>query len=154
MIRRWPILLVGLAAGFMAPLVAHAAINCNITTVGVTFGAYDVFSSAPLTSAGSVTIRCVGLGTGSDQISVALSTGGSGSFLSRALFRGSETMSYNLYLNAGHTQIWGDGTAGTLKYASVSNNQSITLTIFGRIPPGQDVSAGTYSDTIVATINF
>lgn len=154
MISRRIILVAILAASWLAPLAAHAAIKCSVTTVGVAFGFYDVFSSTPLDSAGSVTIRCIGLGTGIDPVSVSLSTGGSGSFQPRTLFRGPDRMSYNLYLDAGRSQIWGDGTGGSLRYASASNNQPVTLTIFGRIPPGQDVSAGTYSDTIVVTVNF
>ena len=154
MIRRWTVFLASLAACVLVPFSAHAAVNCSVTTVGVAFGFYDVFSSTPLTSAGSVTIRCVGLGRGIEPVSVSLSTGGSGSFQPRTLFRGSDRMSYNLYLDASHTQIWGDGTGGTLNHVSVPNNRPVTLTIFGRIPPGQDVSAGTYSDTIVTTINF
>jgi len=154
MMRRWPILLAGLAAGLIAPLVAHAAINCSITTVGVAFGIYDVFSSAPLTSAGSVTIRCVGARPGLDPISVSLSSGLNGSFQPRRMFGGFETLTYNLYLDPGNTQVWGDGTGGTQQYTSVTSNRPTTLTIFGRIPPGQDVSVGTYSDTIIATINF
>jgi spore coat protein U-like protein len=143
-----------LASSWLTPFAAQAAIKCSVTTVGVAFGLYDVFSSSPLLSAGSVTIRCLGLGTGIDPVSVALSTGGSGSFQPRTLFRGSDRLNYNLYLDAGHSQIWGDGTGGSLRYASVSNNQPVTLTIFGRIPPGQDVTVGTYSDTIVVTVNF
>jgi spore coat protein U-like protein len=143
-----------LASSWVTPFAAQAAIKCSVTTVGVAFGLYDVFSSSPLLSAGSVTIRCIGLGTGIDPVSVALSTGGSGSFQPRTLFRGSDRLNYNLYLDPGHSQIWGDGTGGSLRYASVSNNQPVTLTIFGRIPPGQDVTVGTYSDTIVVTVNF
>ena len=154
MTSRWIILVAILAASWLAPLAAHAAVRCSVTTVGVAFGIYDVFSSTPLISAGSVTVRCVGLGTGIELVSVALSTGGSGSFHPRTLFSGSDTLNYNLYLDAGHSQIWGDGTGGTLRHVSVSNSRPVTLTIFGRIPPGQDVSAGTYSDTIVATVNF
>lgn len=156
MIRKRTTFLTTLAVCVVVPVGAHAAIKCTITTVGVAFGLYDVFSSAPPYSAGNVTIRCLGLGAGIDPINVALSAGGSGSFQSRRLLHesGTDRMSYNLYLDAGHTQIWGDGTGGTLKYASISNSRAVTVTIFGRIPPGQDVSAGTYSDTIVAIINF
>ena len=154
MISRWIILLSILAASWLTPVAAHAAVRCSVTTVGVAFGVYDVFSSTPLVSAGSVTVRCVGLGTGIEPVSVALSPGGSGSFHPRTLFRGSEKLNYNLYLDPGHSQIWGDGTGGTLKHVSVSNSRPVTLTIFGQIPPGQDVSAGTYSDTIITTIDF
>lgn len=156
MISRWILLVAILAASWLVPLAAHAAPRCSVTTVGVAFGIYEVFSSTPLASAGSVSVRCVGLGSGIGLVSVALSTGGSGSFHPRTLFGGSDRLNYNLYLDAGHSQIWGDGTGGTLRHVSVSvfNNRPVTLTIFGRIPPGQDVSAGTYSDTIVVTVNF
>lgn len=154
MISKWITLLGVLAASWLTPVAAHAAVKCSVTTVGVAFGLYDVFSSTPVVSTGSVTIRCVGLGQGIEPVSVALNTGTSGSFHPRKLFGGSDTLSYNLYLDAGHSQIWGDGTGGTMKHVSVSNSRPVILTIFGRIPPGQDVSAGTYSDTIVTTIDF
>jgi spore coat protein U-like protein len=153
-IARWITLLVVLAASWLIPVSAHAAVRCSVTTVGVAFGLYDVFSSTPLLSAGSVSVRCVGLGTGTEQVSISLSTGGSGSFNPRALFQGSERLNYNLYLDPGHSQIWGNGTGGTVKQVSISSGRPANLTIFGRIPPGQDVSAGTYSDTIVVTIDF
>lgn len=57
-------------------------------------------------------------------------------------------------LNCTVSTVWGNGTGGTLRYTSVSSNRPITLTIFGRIPPGQDISTGTYSDTIVVTVDF
>ncbi|MBH0200187.1 MAG: spore coat protein U domain-containing protein [Nitrospira sp.] len=150
---RWITLLVVLAASWLTPFAAHAAVKCSVTTVGVAFGLYDVFSSSPLLSAGSVSVRCSGLGTGTEQVSISLSTGGSGSFNPRTLSQGSERLNYNLYLDPGHTQIWGNGTGGTVRHVSVSKNP-VTLTIFGRIPPGQDVTAGTYSDTIVVTIDY
>ncbi|HSN04813.1 MAG TPA: spore coat U domain-containing protein [Nitrospira sp.] len=143
-----------LTAIFWLPAAAHAAINCTITTVAVAFGAYNVYSSTPLTSAGSVTITCRGIGVGTDPVSVSLSAGNSGSFQPRRMLRGLETLTYNLYLDAAHTQVWGDGTGGTQRFASVSNNRALNLAVFGHIPPGQDVSVGTYSDTIIATINF
>lgn len=154
MTRRWTALLFGLVASLLTAPPAEAAINCTITTVGVAFGAYNVFASTALTSAGNVTIRCVGIGAGVDPVSVSLSAGNGGSFQPRRMFRGLDTLSYNLYLDAANTQIWGDGTGGSQRYASISNNRALTLTIFGHVPPGQDVSVGTYSDTIIATINF
>ena len=154
MMRRWTIFFASLVACVVVPVAAHAAVKCSVTTVGVAFGVYDVFSSAPLLSAGSVSVRCVGLGTGTEQVSISLSTGGSGSFNPRTLSQGSERLNYNLYLDPGYTQIWGNGTGGTLKHVSVSNNRPAVIPIFGRIPPGQDVSAGTYSDTIVVTIDY
>jgi spore coat protein U domain-containing protein, fimbrial subunit CupE1/2/3/6 len=134
---------------------AEGAANCSISTVGVAFGSYDVFGATLLTSTGSVTINCVGIGSGTSLVSVRLSTGNGASFQPRQMFRGTESLNYNLYLNAAGTQIWGDGTGGSILFStSVSNNQTVNTTIFGQIPAGQDVSVGSYLDTIVATINF
>jgi len=151
---RLAVLSCSLATLFLMPLVGEAAINCTISTVGVVFGSYNVFSATVLTSTGSVTIRCTGVGSGTDPVSVSLGKGNAPSFQPRQMFRGIEPLNYNLYLDAGGTQIWGDGTGGTQQFAAVSNNNPVTITIFGRIPAGQDVTVGSYSDTIIATINF
>lgn len=146
-------LLISMAA---FPLDVQAAANCTIRTlVGVSFGAYNVFAAAPLTSTGSVSIRCVGIGAGLSPVSVLLSPGVSGSYQPRKMARSGETLNYNLFLDPNGGQIWGDGTSGTQFYrAMVSNNSPVNLTIFGRVPPGQDVAVGTYSDIIVLTVNF
>ncbi|HBA40317.1 MAG TPA: hypothetical protein DCZ05_11400 [Deltaproteobacteria bacterium] len=34
------------------------------------------------------------------------------------------------------------------------SNKNVTLTIYGRIPASQDVSAGSYTNAVTATINF
>jgi len=57
--------------------------------------------------------------------------------------------------NAGRTSIWGDGTSGTSVYSRVNPpNNDVNVTIYGRVPAAQDVSVGSYSDTVSATINF
>jgi spore coat protein U-like protein len=143
----------GLALGslFVIALPALGA-SCTISTTGASFGAYDVFATSPLDSTGSVTYRCAG----SASITVTLDKGGAATYNPRRMLKGSEALNYNLYLDASRTTIWGDGTGGTQNYSnpSVPNNTNITVTIYGRIPAGQDVSAGSYSNTITATINF
>ena len=145
----------GVAAVVLMPLPALAAVKCSISTVGVVFGTYDVFAPTVLTSTGSVTIHCVGVGSGVAPVSVGLSSGNAGSFQPRTMLRSGEPLNYNLTLDAAGTNIWGDGTGGSVHFStSVSNNQTVNTTIFGRIPAGQDVSVGSYTDTIIATINF
>lgn len=143
----------GLALGSLF-VIAHPALGagCTISTTGVSFGAYNVFATSPLDSTGSVTYRC----TGNASITVTLGKGGAATYNPRRMLKGSEALNYNLYLDASRTTIWGDGTGGTQTYSnpSVPNNTNITVTIYGRIPASQDVSAGSYSNTITATINF
>jgi len=143
-----------LAALLIAPRSAAALGSCSFgSTVGVNFGASDVFNTIPTDSTGSLTYTCISvLGT----ITIDLSRGSAPSYFPRQMRKGAETMSYNLYLDAARISVWGDGTGGTSHYGPVTPPLAspVTVTIYGRIPAGQNVSVGSYTDTITATINF
>lgn len=152
--RRWltPFVLAG-GIWIGCPSTASAQASCTISVTSVNFGTYNVFATTDTTSTGSVTYNCNQM---ANNISVALSRGSSSTFTPRTLRNGTEILQYNLYRNAGYTQIWGDGTGGTSPYTrnNPPNGTDVTITIYGQIPAGQDVRVGTYSDTVSATINF
>ena len=52
------------------------------------------------------------------------------------------------------TQIWRTGAFGGLTIPAAPSRAARTFTVYGRVPAGQDVVAGPYTDTVVATINF
>ncbi len=151
--REVALTLVLAAAGAFCGTDAARGDSCTISAVGVTFGTYNVFSASPLDSTGSVTYTCTGIKP-SDRITIDLSRGGAPTFNPRRMLKSAVTLNYNVYMDAARTTIWGDATSGTSQYGPVKPNPTDTLTIYGRIPAGQDASAGTYSDTVVATINF
>ena len=126
--------------------------SCTISAVGVSFGTYNVFSVSPLDSTGSVTYTCTGIA--SDRITINLSRGGAPTFNPRQMNQAAETLNYNLYLDAAHATIWGDTTSGTSRYGPIKPVATNTITIYGRIPVGQDHTAGSYTDTVIATINY
>jgi spore coat protein U-like protein len=70
--------------------------------------------------------------------------------------KGAESLTYNLYRDAAFATVWGDGsgTTGTYQIGNPPNNLNVNLTVYGRVPALQDVSAGSYSDTVIATVNF
>ena len=127
--------------------------SCTISVTSVAFGNYNVFTTTPDDSTGRITFRC---NSSAFNISISLSDGSSSTFNPRTLRKGSEILSYNLYRNAARTTIWGNGTGGTSVYTNTNppNNSNVNLTVYGRIPAQQDVSAGNYSDTVSAVINF
>jgi len=127
--------------------------SCTISVTSIAFGNYSVFTTTADDSTGTITYRC---NAQANNISIALSDGSSTTFSPRTLRKGSEVLQYNLYRNAARTTIWGDGTGGTSVYTSANppNNSNVNVTIYGRIPAQQDVSAGNYSDTVSAVINF
>lgn len=135
----------------LAALPAQAA-NCTISSVsGLSFGPYDVFNTIATTGSGTLTVDSCS--TGKPTYTAALSTGISGTFSFRTMINGTNTLQYNLYTTSGHANVWGDGTSST-RTVGGNGTSSSTQTIYGRIPAGQDVSAGSYSDSITLTITF
>lgn len=149
----------------LSPVAAIAAGSCSVAVGGVAFGSYDVFNPLPTDTTGTVLVTCVddGLPGGLNiDVSISLSpsaTSGSTANRQMSLVGGTDRLNYNLFRDAACTLIWGD-TSGLDDYiipkVRVPKKGSITLTpvvtIYGRIPEGQDVSAGSYTDSVVLTI--
>jgi spore coat protein U domain-containing protein, fimbrial subunit CupE1/2/3/6 len=126
---------------------------CTISTTPISFAAYNVFTTSATAANGTITYRC---SNNDHNITVAISTGSSGAFSNRTLKKGTENLTYNLYLDAAFTSIWGDGSGGTVSYhiGNPPNGVDVNLTVYGRVPALQDVSAGSYTDTVIATVIF
>jgi spore coat protein U-like protein len=139
-----------------AILVAAAAAEaaCTISTTAVSFGSYNVFAASPDDAAGQITYSCTA--PRPPLVTIQLDKGGATSFNPRQMRQGSQTLNYNLYLDSTRTTIWGDGTGGTQTYTQSNPlpNRNINVSVYGRIPAGQDVGAGSYSATVTATIFF
>jgi spore coat protein U-like protein len=138
---------------------AEGAPHCAVSTTSVSFGSYDVFSTTATDSTGTLSYRCTG---NTPLLQITLTTGSSATFNPRTLSNGRngrngpDPLTYNLYTDAARTSIWGDGTGSTSSYRQFAppNGKTVTVTVYGRIPAAQDVSAGSYADTITAIINF
>ena len=137
--------------------VSARASSCSfVRVVGVNFGSYDQLSSTPLFSTGSITYECTSV-TGPITIYLNAGTHSGGSFNPRDMLGPSSSLlAYNLFLDSTYQTIWGDGTGGTQYYGPVTPTagQRYMITIYGKVPPLQNVPLGFYSDTITATLNF
>ena len=134
--------------------VSIISASCIISTTPVNFGSYDVFSASPTDATGLITITCNETPSPYAPVSIGPSPN-SGGFNPRKmkLTSGTDLLNYNLYTDAARTSIWGDGTSGTVSvWRKFLKNKPENLTVYGRIPPGQDVSAGTYTDTLTVTL--
>lgn len=143
--------LLGIGAGLL-PAGALQAANCTVTATPVAFGNYDPLSATPRNRNGRISVACNGRGT----FTVALSTGQSGAYNPRYMLSGatSDRLDYNLYTSAARSIVFGDGTGGTQTVSKGFRNNTKTVTVFGQIPAMENISAGTYSDSIVATVTF
>jgi spore coat protein U-like protein len=127
---------------------AQAFRTCSLSASNIAFGA---FSGSTLTTVGSITIVC--LGTGNANYTLTLSTGSSGTYLSRQMTNGPNILSYNLYKDPAFTQVFGDGTGGSTSISGLASGPDTALVaVYGRLPAQTIPAAGAYSDTITATL--
>ena len=147
---KWRLLLFAVALLLASSRGAEAA--CSVSSSGVNFGGYNVYDPADDPSTGDVTYRCT-----SFEIVVQISlSAGSGTYTTRTMKKGAENLSYNLFRDGAFTSVWGDNSGSTDIYTRFfpPTNTDVDVVVYGRITALQDVSVGSYNDTITATINF
>lgn len=113
------------------------------------FGSYDPFSSMDSDSAGNIAVTC----DAGAPYSIALSSGG-GTFTTRVMVSGANTLNYNLYTTAARNIVWGDGAGSTATVGGTGSGTTINIAVYGRLPAGQNVHPGSYSDSIVVAVDF
>ena len=129
--------------------------NCTISTADLAFGTYDPIvtnATSPKDGTGTVTITC----TKNAATTIGLDAGSNapGSGTTRAMLAGGVKLSYEIYKESARTNVWGNSGGGLFTPAAAPNFNPRSFTVYGQIPAGQDIPAGSYTDTVLATVNF
>jgi spore coat protein U-like protein len=150
------------STGVGLSVTASVAAKCIVSsTTVVAFGPYDpvvtnASGGSDLDGTGSVGVQC----TPGNGTSISLDSGANASGNQRRMQGPAGTSSaflnYNLYSDSGRTTAWGNGSNGASSFAisTSSTGAERTFTVYGRVPKGQDVNVGSFSDTVQATVNF
>jgi spore coat protein U-like protein len=157
-------------AGVLLALCLHAGTavagaDCTISASGVNFGTYDPLSPQADDSIASVTVTCNHVPPDTTIVSytVAVSNGMNGtSAMTRAMSSGSSRLGYNVFNDAGRSQVLGTGTGGTVVArgsmtvgpGNGNRTRSVTHTFYGRVPPALDPEPGAYNDALVLTLTY
>jgi len=127
--------------------------NCLINTSALAFGSYDPVvgnSAADLDGTGIVSVAC----TKGVAPTIALGLGSNASGSTRRMSDGSgHFLTYELYKETGRVTVWGTGGA-LLSTSAAPSKDPRDFTVYGRVTAGQDATAGSYTDSVVATVNF
>ena len=129
--------------------------NCVISSQNLNLGTFD--GTNDLVGSSTISVNC----TGSTNFSVDLDKGSSGNYTMRTLVNGADTLNYNLYTTNTYTTVWGDTTGGTGHVTGTGTGMGAPntqlLTVYGRLRATDNVAgvgAGSYSDSITATITY
>ena len=140
---------------------ATVSASCALTTTALDFGNYDPTganssSGNHLEITGSLTTNCssgtvatITLGHGSNGHPLSSDTSPLRMLKNAA---GNQTLSYYLYSSLSPQTTWGNSASTGV--AVTGTGSAATTTIYGRIPKGQSVQAGSYTDTVVATVTY
>ncbi|MFN8695777.1 MAG: spore coat protein U domain-containing protein [Burkholderiales bacterium] len=140
------------------PISVSVNANCAVTASSVNFGVYDPLAAAPTTASGALTITCT-QGT-APVLTVGLGLNELGSV--RRLSSGSAFIPYSLLQPTSNAP--GASCAGaSVAFPSAAPGFALTAApsiasrsynVCAQIAPGQDVSVGSYTDTVVVTVTF
>jgi spore coat protein U-like protein len=137
-------------ATFQVSLTVQA--DCSIAANPLDFGSTGVIDNN-LDQTTNVSVTC----TKGTPYTVALDAGTTtGSDIGNRLLKGAanaETVKFNLYRDAAHTQVWGQ-TTGSDVVAGTGNGSAQPIIVYGRVPAQAVPSADTYTSTVTATVAF
>jgi spore coat protein U-like protein len=62
-------------------------------------------------------------------------------------------LGYALYTDSGYSLIW-DDIGGANVNSGTGNGSAQNYTVYGKIPTGQYLAPGGYTDTVIATVSY
>jgi len=141
---------------------AAVTVNCTASAGGIAFGIYNPLSAVANASTGTLQVTCNGSGNGKTRVAlnVTLSSGLSGTYASRKMFSGVNTLNYNIFWSTAYNQIVGDGSGGSVAGSvgpfrvAAGGSNVVTEIFYGLIPASQDAVPGAYSDIITVTVTY
>jgi spore coat protein U-like protein len=130
-------------------VTASVQATCTVSATDMAFGTYTGVD-AIYTS--NLTITCTKT---TPYTTIGLSAGGGGGAVDTRKMSGTgaDKLGYGLYTDSARTLNWND-TGGTGLPGGTGNGTGQTILVYGKIPGGQYITPGSYTDTIIATVNY
>ncbi|UIJ46866.1 spore coat U domain-containing protein [Sphingomonas cannabina] len=134
------------------PVTATVQTACAVTANPLAFGNYSPTAATALDATTTLSVLCT-VGT-SFTVGLNAGTATGATVTTRRMTNGANTLSYALYREAARTNNWGNTPGTDTPPPTTAGALPTTLTVYGRVPAGQNVPAGGYTDTITVTVNY
>ncbi len=131
-------------------ITANVAAACNINSMqNMNFGAYDP-TGGDVNATADLQFNC------SKNTAYDITIEGPSQLTTRQMTGGTfaENLVYELYYDGAHTTAWADVIGNILGQGTTPDNTLQTMTVYGQIAGGQDVSVDSYTQTLEITVNF
>ena len=133
-------------------VTAEVVANCDVSKNDIAFGPYDPVAankSAPLDRIDIISMQC----TPGTSVKVELDNGQNGSGAQRSMAGPSNSrLNYEISQGNSHNQRFGSGSDAGTKVAGTTGRLGFWM--HSRIFPGQNVTVGSYRDTVLATVSY
>lgn len=132
---------------------------CTTSVVAPAFGVYRSAGNGNSAN-GVVNVSCVVSGVVPQSVlyTVKLDLSASAQGTQRRMTHGSNTLQYNVFCSGSYNQVWADGNNSTCAASGGQPNLLGTLLgvhpVYGRIPGGQFVAPGIYTDSIAIQVLY
>ena len=135
------------------PVVIEIVASCTLSASDLEFGAYRPELQAPALGQTVIQLQCAAGLTA--ELLLDAGTGSRRNTRRRQMGQdsGTDRMDYELFQDAARTVHWGDNPGRDTREV-LTTGAPQTVTVYGRIPAGQRVRQGTYSDVITVQLRF
>lgn len=166
MVKLLPALLMASSSAFAATASDNFQVTltiqgaCSIIANDLDFGVNDGAIAANIDATSTLVANCTNGTPYSIGLNNGIGAGATASVRKMTNSADSSTVNYSLFTDAGRSTVWDNNcTALPGTAASCSNGTGTganqTVTVYGRVPGGQNnVTVGSYVDTVVATLTF
>jgi spore coat protein U-like protein len=120
-------------------VTANVTGACTVSATNLAFGTYPVASAANIDATSTITVNCPNLLPYTVSVPTPTARAMTGPLPATPL-------NYALYSDLARTTAFSNSGAGT------GANQNIT--VYGRIPSGQNPTQGSYTDTVTVTVTY
>jgi spore coat protein U-like protein len=152
---RW--LWLVLTACLLVPVTATAR-SCQLWVTPTSFGTYSPMAVTSLDSTGIIRVICWApdLSADTDFYTIRMDGGTAGDPSMRFMQREKAQLFYNLFSDATHLQIWGDGSNGaeSMTYSIDGWFYRRQHTVYGRVFKHQFPPPGDYTDAVTVIIEY
>jgi spore coat protein U-like protein len=134
---------------------------CQMSATAINFGTYIPGNGTTLKANSTISIQCT---SGTTAPTLALNAGASGGTMANRLMVGpaAAKLQYNLYTTSSYGTVFGDGTGGSstvpVTVGAASFTTPVQVTVYGEFLDSAAnrlaAGAGTYTDTVTATLTY